>query len=275
MSDTIQIREMMKEKKRIVVKIGSSTLTHPSGLLNIRCVEALVKVLADIKNSGRELVLVSSGAQAVGVGKLGLREKPQDMPGKQAVAAIGQCELMYIYDKLFSEYNHVTAQILLTREDVDNPVRKQNLQNTFHRLLEMNILPIVNENDSVATEEIEAGGSFGDNDTLSAVVSVLIEADLLILLSDIDGLYTDNPRTNPDAQLIPCVERLTPEIEAMASGAGSARGTGGMVTKIRAAQLAVSHGVEMLILNGANPNDLYRLLDGEEVGTWFMAPHDD
>ena len=162
-----------------------------------------------------------------------------------------------------------------SREDVDNPVRKQNLQNTFHRLLEMNILPIVNENDSVATEEIEAGGSFGDNDTLSAVVSVLIEADLLILLSDIDGLYTDNPRTNPDAQLIPCVERLTPEIEAMASGAGSARGTGGMVTKIRAAQLAVSHGVEMLILNGANPNDLYRLLDGEEVGTWFMAPHDD
>ena len=261
--------------KRVVVKIGSSTLTHPSGLLNIRCVEALVKVLADIKNSGRELVLVSSGAQAVGVGKLGLREKPQDMPGKQAVAAIGQCELMYIYDKLFSEYNHVTAQILLTREDVDNPVRKQNLQNTFHRLLEMNILPIVNENDSVATEEIESGGSFGDNDTLSAVVSVLIEADLLILLSDIDGLYTDNPRTNPDAQLIPCVERLTPEIEAMASGAGSARGTGGMVTKIRAAQLAVSHGVEMLILNGANPNDLYRLLDGEEVGTWFMAPHND
>ena len=209
------------------------------------------------------------------MGKLGLREKPQDMPGKQAVAAIGQCELMYIYDKLFSEYNHVTAQILLTREDVDNPVRKQNLQNTFHRLLEMNILPIVNENDSVATEEIEAGGSFGDNDTLSAVVSVLIEADLLILLSDIDGLYTDNPRTNPDAQLIPCVERLTPEIEAMASGAGSARGTGGMVTKIRAAQLAVSHGAEMLILNGANPNDLYRLLDGEEVGTWFMAPHND
>ena len=261
--------------KRVVVKIGSSTLTHPSGLLNIRCVEALVKVLADIKNSGRELVLVSSGAQAVALGKLGLAEKPKDTKGKQAIAAVGQCELMYLYDKLFSEYNHVTAQILLTREDVDNPVRKQNLQNTFHRLLEMNILPIVNENDSVATEEIEAGGSFGDNDTLSAVVSVLIEADLLILLSDIDGLYTDNPRTNPDAQLIPCVERLTPEIEAMASGAGSARGTGGMVTKIRAAQLAVSHGVEMLILNGANPNDLYRLLDGEEVGTWFMAPHND
>ncbi len=259
--------------KRVVVKIGSSTLTHPSGLLNIRCVEALVKVLADIKNSGRELVLVSSGAQAVGVGKLGLREKPKDMPGKQAVAAIGQCELMYIYDKLFSEYNHVTAQILLTREDVDNPVRKQNLQNTFQRLLGMNILPIVNENDSVATEEIEAGGSFGDNDTLSAVVSVLVDADLLVILSDIDGLYTDNPRTNPDARLLPCVEQLTPEIEAMASGAGSARGTGGMVTKIRAAQLAVPHGVEMLILNGANPNDLYRLLDGEEVGTWFMAPH--
>lgn len=255
--------------KRVVVKVGSSTLTHPSGLLNIRCVEALVKVLADIKNSGRELVLVSSGAQAVGVGKLGLREKPQDMPGKQAVAAIGQCELMYIYDKLFSEYNHITSQILLTREDVDNPVRKQNLQNTFQRLLEMGAVPIVNENDSVSTEEI----AVGDNDTLSAVVSVLADADLLVILSDIDGLYTDNPRTNPDAKLIPCVKQLTPEIEAMASGAGSARGTGGMITKIRAAQIAVPHGVEMLIMNGANPNDLYRLLDGEEVGTWFTAPH--
>lgn len=256
-----------EQVKRIVVKVGSSTLTHESGLLNIRRVEQLVKVLADIKNSGKQVVLVSSGAMAVGVGKLGLHKKPEDMPGKQAVAAVGQCELMYIYDKLFSEYNHVTSQILLTRDVVDNAARKENVQNTFRRLLEMGAIPIVNENDSVSTEEIE----FGDNDTLSAIVGITTDADLLIILSDIDGLYNDNPRTNPQAELIPCVERITPEIESVAAGAGSARGTGGMITKIHAAQLATMHGVDMIIMNGAAPKKLYDLLESKEIGTYFPS----
>ena len=252
---------------RIVVKVGSSTLTHESGLLNIRRVEQLVKVLADIKNSGRQVVLVSSGAQAVGVGKLGLHKKPGDMPGKQAVAAVGQCELMYIYDKLFAEYHHVTAQILLTRDVVDDAARKQNAQNTLCRLLDMGALPIVNENDSVSTEELE----FGDNDTLSAMVAALAGADLLVILSDIDGLYDDNPRTNPNANLLHEVARITPEIEACAAGAGSARGTGGMVTKIHAAQIAVQNGIGMVIMNGASPKKLYDLFEGRDVGTYFPA----
>ena len=180
--------------RRVVVKVGSSTLTHESGLLNIRRVEQLVKVLADIENSGRQVVLVSSGAMAVGVGKLGLHEKPADMPGKQAVAAIGQCELMYIYDKHFSEYNHVTSQVLLTRDVVDDPMRKRNVQNTFERLLGLGTIPIVNENDTVCTEEIEHAATFGDNDTLSATVAELAGADLLVILSDIDGLYDGDPR---------------------------------------------------------------------------------
>ncbi len=253
--------------KRIVVKVGSSTLTHASGMLNIRCVEILVKVLADIQNSGRQIILVSSGAMAIGVGKLGFPGKPADMPGKQAAAAVGQCELMYTYDKLFSEYNHITSQILLTREDVDNPTRKENLQNTFQRLLEMGTVPIVNENDSVSTDEIE----FGDNDTLSAVVGTLTEADLLIILSDIDGLYDSNPRTNPQAKLLHQVDQLTPEVEAMAAGAGSNRGTGGMITKIYAAQIAQKSGIDMVIMNGANPKKLYNLLEGEPLGTYFPA----
>ena len=253
--------------KRIVIKVGSSTLTHESGLLNIRRVEELVKVLADIKNSGRQIILVSSGAMAVGVGKLGLTGKPDDMPGKQAVAAVGQCELMYTYDKLFSEYNHVTSQILLTRDVIDEPVRKQNVCNAFTRLLEMRTIPIVNENDSVSTEEIE----FGDNDTLSAIVSVLSDADLLVILSDIDGLYEDDPRANRNARLISEVKEITPEIEASASGAGSKRGTGGMITKIHAAQIATRHGVDMVIMNGAHPRKLYSLLENEDIGTYFYA----
>lgn len=253
--------------RRVVVKVGSSTLTHESGMLNIRRVEQLVKVLADIQNSGREIVLVSSGAMAVGVGRIGLPAKPQDMPGKQAVAAVGQCELMYIYDKLFSEYNRVTAQILLTREDVDDKDRKQNLQNTFIRLIGMGAIPIVNENDSVSTEEIE----FGDNDTLSAVVGMIADADLLIILSDIDGLYDGNPRTNLNAKLIPQVDKITPEIEAYAAGAGSARGTGGMITKVHAAQLAMQNGMDMVIMNGKNPKKLYDLFENQEIGTWFRA----
>lgn len=258
-------REM--DAKRIVIKIGSSTLTHESGLLNIRRVELLVKVIADIKNSGRQVVLVSSGAQAVGVGRLGIGKKPDDMPGKQAVAAVGQCELMYTYDKYFSEYNHVTAQILLTRDDVNVKNREENLKNTFERLLAMGTVPIVNENDSVATEEIE----FGDNDTLSAIVAALVDADLLILLSDIDGLYDSDPRENPEARLLGEVAQITPEIEAMASGSGTQRGTGGMITKLHAAQYAMEHGVDMVIMNSCDPTKLYDLLEGELVGTYFPA----
>lgn len=252
---------------RIVVKIGSTTLTHENGLLNIRRVEELTKVLADIKNSGKQIILVSSGAQAVGVGRLGLKEKPKDMPGKQAIAAIGQCELMFIYDKLFSSYNHVTSQILLTKDDVENPIRKKNLCNTFSRLLEIGAIPIVNENDSVSTEEIE----FGDNDRLSAIVTVLTKSDLLVILSDIDGLYDDNPRTNPNAQLINYIQAITPEIESMAQGAGSNQGTGGMITKLAAGKIVYEQGIDMVIMNGDNPSKLYDLFENKEIGTYFEA----
>ncbi|WP_437177255.1 glutamate 5-kinase [Anaerotruncus massiliensis (ex Togo et al. 2019)] len=257
--------------RRVVVKVGSSTLTHESGLLNIRRVEQLVKVLADIENSGRQVVLVSSGAMAVGVGKLGLHEKPADMPGKQAVAAIGQCELMYIYDKHFSEYNHVTSQVLLTRDVVDDPMRKRNVQNTFERLLGLGTIPIVNENDTVCTEEIEHAATFGDNDTLSATVAELAGADLLVILSDIDGLYDGDPRENPGAKLLHEVDEITPEIEACAAGAGSARGTGGMITKLHAAGLATAAGIDMVIMNGAQPKKLYDLFENAEIGTYFPA----
>lgn len=253
--------------RRVVVKVGSSTLTHESGLLNLRRVERLVTVLSDIKNSGKQIILVSSGAMAVGVGKLSLREKPVDMPGKQAVAAVGQCELMYTYDKLFGEYNHVTSQILLTRDVMDDERRKRNVQNTFTRLLEMGCIPIVNENDSVATEEIE----FGDNDSLSAMVALVAGADLLVLLSDIDGLYDRNPREDPAAKLFSVVEEITPEIEACAKGVGSARGTGGMITKVQAARFTQEHGIDMVIMNGEQPKKLYDLFDNREIGTWFPA----
>lgn len=256
-----------QDAKRVVVKVGSSTLTHHSGHFNIRRVEQLVKVLADIQNSGKEVILVSSGAIAVGVGKLNMRERPADMASKQAAAAVGQCELMYLYDKMFSEYNHTVSQVLMTRDIVDNEERRLYAMNTFHKLIEFGTIPIVNENDTVSVEEIE----FGDNDTLSAIVAQLVQADALILMSDIDGLYTDNPRTNPDAKLIPYVEEITPEIEALAGGAGSSRGTGGMITKIHAAQIACGSGIDMAIINGEDPSLLYRLFDGEAIGTHFAA----
>ena len=256
-----------RQIKRLVVKVGSSTLTHENGMVNIRRIEHLVKVLSDIRNSGKEIVLVSSGAIAVGVGKLGLKEKPKDIPGKQACAAIGQCELMYLYDKLFGEYNHNVAQVLLTRDVVENSARKENVVNTFDKLLEMGIIPIVNENDTVSIEEIK----FGDNDTLSAIVANLVNADGLLLLTDIEGLYTANPRENPDAVLIERVEKIDDYILSVASGAGSSRGTGGMITKIHAAEIAVPNGVNMWIINGDNPDKMYRLLDGEKLGTYFKA----
>ena len=232
---------------RIVVKVGTSTLAHPTGRLNIQRMEKLCKVLSDLKNMGHEIILVSSGAIAMGFGKLNLSERPKDVPTKQASAAVGQCELMYIYDKLFTEYNHTVAQLLITAPDIEEGgVRKQNFHNTLARLLELGALPVINENDTISTEEF----GIGDNDTLSAIVAVTIQADLLILLSDIDGLFDGDPRKNPDAKLIDTVEKIDEHIISLGGGSGSNLGTGGMATKLRAAQMATAAGCEMVIANG-------------------------
>ena len=252
---------------RIVIKVGTSTLAHSTGNINIRHVEELCKVMSDLKNAGHEIILVSSGAIGMGVGKLSLKEKPQDMPTKQAAAAVGQCELMYTYDKLFSEYNHTVAQILLTGLDLEDTERYHNIQNTTNRLLELNVLPIINENDTVSTHEI----AVGDNDTLGAIVAVSMKADLLVLLSDIDGLYTADPHKDENAELISVVDEITPEIEALGGGKGSSLGTGGMVTKLNAAKLCMSKGTDMVIANGANPAVLYDIVDGEKIGTMFKS----
>lgn len=258
---------ILRDSKRVVVKVGTSTLTHKTGMLNIRRVECLVKVLSDLKNAGKEIVLVTSGAIGVGAGRLAFQEKPSDMPTKQACAAVGQNELMYIYDKYFSDYNHHTAQVLLTRDIIENSQRKENVVNTLERLLELSVIPVINENDTVSVEEIE----FGDNDTLSAIVATLVNAQLLIVLSDIDGLYDGNPKENPDARLIPKVTRVDEKILALGGGRGSAFGTGGMATKLHAAQLVMDAGIPMVILNGKNPLNLYTLLDSGEIGTLFQA----
>ena len=250
---------------RIVVKIGTSTLAHPSGHLNIRRVEELCKVMSDIKNAGHELILVSSGAIGMGVGKLGLRSKPADIPTKQAAAAVGQCELMYFYDKIFGEYRHTVAQLLITGDDTRSEKRHTNFTNTLNRLLELGALPILNENDTVATEEIV----IGDNDTLAAIVAQSIHADLLILLSDIDGLYTADPHPHPDARLVTRVTRLDQELYALAGVSAGHQGTGGMRTKLRAAEICMGCGCDMVIANGNNPANLYRILEGEPVGTIF------
>ena len=252
---------------RIVVKVGTSTLAHATGRLDIRHVERLVKVLSDLKNSGHEIVLVSSGAIGMGVGKLQLAERPSDMPTKQAAAAVGQCELMYTYDRLFADYNHTVAQILLTGEDVEQPDRRRNFENTLYRLLELGALPIINENDTVATAEI----AVGDNDTLAAIVAKCAKADLLVLLSDIEGLYTADPRRDPQARLIPVVEEVTSDIEALAGGKGSSLGTGGMETKLRAAKIVTKSGCDMIITQGAEPDRLYDIAEGKSVGTRFLA----
>ena len=252
---------------RIVVKVGTSTLAHATGRLNIRHVEELVKVLSDLKNAGHQVILVSSGAIGMGVGKLNLPGKPSDMPTKQAAAAVGQCELMYTYDKLFLQYNHTVAQVLLTGEDVDPPERRENFENTMERLLELGALPVINENDTIATAEIKVG----DNDTLGAIVACCTKADLLVLLSDIEGLYTADPRKDPNAKLIPTVEEVTPEIEALAGGVGSSLGTGGMATKLRAAKMVTAQGCDMVITNGEHPERLYDIADGKDVGTRFVA----
>lgn len=252
---------------RIVVKVGTSTLAHKTGRLNIRRVEELCKVLSDLKNSGEEVILVSSGAIGMGVGKLSLKERPSDIPTKQAAAAVGQCELMYTYDKLFSEYNHTVAQLLMTGADFSSAERHNNFSNTMMRLLQLDVLPVINENDTVATEEIKVG----DNDTLSALVAVSINADLLVLLSDIDGLFSDDPRKNPDARLISDVTELTDEIMALAGDKGSSLGTGGMKTKLHAAEICVSNGCDMIIANGENPSLLYDIAEGKKIGTRFYS----
>ncbi len=262
-------------KNKIVVKVGTSTLTHEGGKLNFRCFEALARVLSDINNMGNEVILVSSGAIAVGAGKLQMKERPSVLSHKQAAAAVGQCELMHLYDKFFGEYGKIVAQILLTGEDVDSAEKRQNLINTFNALLEMGIIPIVNENDSVSYAEIEADNEehmvFGDNDTLSAVVAVLCGADKLVLLSDVDGLFDSNPNENPDARLIHEVREIDDEIRALAGGAGSSRGTGGMITKLQAAELAMKNGVDMYIANGSNPDILYDIVAERPAGTRFMG----
>ena len=252
---------------RIVIKIGTSTLAHPTGHLNIRLVEELCKTISDIKNAGHQVILVSSGAIGMGVGKLGLLERPKDIPTKQAAAAVGQCELMYTYDKLFGEYNHTVAQLLITGEDIRSHQRHENFSNTLNRLLELGALPIINENDTVSTDEIV----IGDNDTLAAYVAESIGAELLILLSDINGLYTADPHKDPNATLIPVIAQLTDEIYALAGSSSTKQGTGGMVTKLRAAAISTAAGCDMVIANGKTPGNLYDILDGKAVGTRFLG----
>lgn len=252
---------------RIVIKVGTSTIAHPTGRLNIRHMESLCKVISDMKNSGIEVVLVSSGAIGMGVGKLNLKTRPEDMPTKQAAASIGQCELMYTYDKLFSEYNHTVAQILLTGYDVNNHESYENFKNTMNRLLELNAIPIINENDTVSTDEIV----IGDNDTLAAIVAKSMNADLLVLLSDIDGLYTADPHKMSGAALIETVEKIDEYIMSLGGAAGSSLGTGGMLSKLNAAKMCVESGCDMIIANGKNPEILYDIAEGKKVGTRFIA----
>ena len=253
---------------RIVVKVGTSTLAHPGGRLNIRNVEELVKVLSDLKNAGHEIILVSSGAIGMGIGKLNMDRSHMDMPAKQAAAAVGQCELMHTYDTLFLKYSHTVVQILITSEDIEDSERRSNFQNTMKTLLKFGALPVVNENDTVATTEIN---SVGDNDTLGAIIAKTIDADILILMSDIDGLFTADPNRDPDARLIETVEEITKEIEAFAGDACSELGTGGMATKIGAAQMVTESGCDMVIINGNYPDKLYDIVEGKSAGTLFRA----
>ena len=256
---------------RIVVKVGTSTLAHATGRLNIQRMERLCRVLSDLKNAGHEIILVSSGAIGMGVGKLNLPGRPADMPSKQAAAAVGQCELMYTYDKQFTEYSHTVAQLLLTGEDIKSEQRSRNVRNTLSRLLELGALPIINENDAVATDEIGVENTIGENDSLSAIVAAAIGADLLVLLSDIDGLYDKDPRRHPDAHLIPTVERVDDELFTLAEDSSTGLGTGGMITKLRAAAIATEAGCEMVIANGSKPEVLYDIAAGRPAGTRFLT----
>ncbi len=261
---------VLKDVKRLVVKVGTSTLTYDTGKTNIRRMHKLVSVLSDIVNSGIEVALVTSGAIGVGVGKLGLKERPSDISGRQAAATVGQCELMFMYDKLFGEYGHTVGQLLITKSDVDSEERRKNLVNTFDKLFDYGAVPIVNENDSVAVDEIV----YGDNDSLSAIVAKLVNADALIILTDIDGLYDDNPNENEDAKLISQVDEITDELIAVAGGHGSRFSTGGMVTKLHAAQIAMDAGIDTIVMNGAAPESIYKALDGKQIGTFFTGKKD-
>jgi len=258
---------------RIVVKVGTSTLTRENGSANLHNMDHLARTLSDLAGMGHEIILVTSGAIGIGTGKLHLSARPTELRKKQAAAAVGQCEMMHLYDKFFGEYGHTVAQILLTGEDVDSPQRAEHLANTFAALLEFGCIPIVNENDSVSSAEIETGKCkvLGDNDTLSAIVARLCKADLLVLMSDIDGLYDADPRTHPDAKLIHRVTEVTPELREMAGGAGTWRGTGGMATKLNAAEIAMAAGVEMVITNGAHMEALYDIVEGKDIGTRFAV----
>lgn len=261
---------VLKDVKRLVVKVGTSTLTYDTGKTNIRRMHKLVSVLSDIVNSGIEVALVTSGAIGVGVGKLGFKERPSDISGRQAAATVGQCELMFMYDKLFGEYGHTVGQLLITKSDVDSEERRKNLVNTFEKLFYYGAVPIVNENDSVAVDEIV----YGDNDSLSAIVAKLVNADALIILTDIDGLYDDNPNENEDAKLISQVDEITDELIAVAGGHGSRFSTGGMVTKLHAAQIAMDAGIDTIVMNGAAPENIYKALDGKQIGTFFTGKKD-
>jgi glutamate 5-kinase len=265
-------REELGRKGRVVVKVGTSTLTYPNGNVNLNRIDKLARVLSDVANMGKEVVLVSSGAIGVGMGKLKIAERPANTAERQAIAAVGQCELMQIYSKLFAEYGHVVGQILLTQDVVNSEHPRTNVVNTFETLLKKGIIPIVNENDSVSTEELESSArnsGFGDNDTLSAIVSVLVRAEMLIILTDIDGMYDDNPKLNPNAKIIRHVGAITPEIVAAAGGVGSSRGTGGMATKVQAAKITLMNRIDMVLANGENPGVIYDIFNGMEIGTLF------
>lgn len=258
---------MLKEKKCVVFKVGTTTITYDTGKSNIKTMERLVCVLSDLANSGMRVALVSSGAIAVGVGKLGLIERPSDTAGKQAAATVGQCELMFMYDKMFSQYGHKVGQLLITKDDVDHPDRRDNLIQTFDKLFYFGAIPIINENDAVAVDEIV----YGDNDTLSAVVATLIGADALVILTETDGLYDANPDTVPGAKRLPVVEEITEEIRALAGDSISGFGTGGMITKLSAAEIATRNGIDTYIIGGKDPYDIYGLLEGKDIGTHFKA----
>lgn len=260
-------RDVLAKAKRIVVKVGTSTLTYDTGRLNLRRIESIVKQLADLANQGKEIILVSSGAVGAGLAPLGVKEKPKDLVMKQAAASVGQGVLLHMYEKLFREYGHTVGQILLTREDSMNRSRYINLRNTLYALISLGVIPIINENDVVSIDEVK----IGDNDTLSAVIASTVEADLLIILSDIEGLYTANPQTNPDAELIHEVDVITPHIYEIAGGAGTSRGTGGMYTKIQAANIAVNSGVHMVIASGERNDSIEVIAAGDLRGTHFVA----
>ena len=263
-------RKNIKNHKRIVVKVGTSTLTYSNGNINLSRIEKLTRVLSDLMNSGKEVVLVTSGAVGVGVNKLKLKERPKTIKEKQAAAAVGQSELMHIYGKFFGEYSHIVGQVLLTRDVVEDEHIRENVVNTFETLIENKVIPIVNENDTVAIDEIENIVRFGDNDNLSAIVAGLVSADLLIILSDIDGFYDSNPRENSEAVLLKEVHEITPELEACAGGAGTNLGTGGMVTKLTAAKRVNKKGIHMILANGDNPSILLEIIEGKEIGTLFI-----